>query len=116
VGSSCRLLEKKVLDPRDHVYGFLGFQRDPKIAISPDYNLCAEAVFTGTTEVIIAETESLNVFSALRLPSILLGEGDNLPSWVPDWSLRRWFYPLCKTAYGNYIPYSMLREAVSIHR
>lgn len=87
-------------DPRDFVYGILGFCDDiEKVRITPDYELNTATVFVNATRRILALEGALNV--------LLISEGVNcrdqdrdgarisgLPSWVPDWSSALPGHPL----------------------
>jgi hypothetical protein len=67
-------------DPRDKVYGFLGFNSDN--IIEPDYHLTVQQVYTQITLAHINSTGSLEVLSHVGRRRRF----ENLPSWVPDWS------------------------------
>jgi hypothetical protein len=83
-------------DPRDHVYAFLGFQKDPNISIVPDYTLSVTDAFTRAASAVIKGTNSLellrflpNNFYGTQLSQLSDEDHNGLPSWVPDWSARR---------------------------
>ncbi|RFU26826.1 hypothetical protein B7463_g9508, partial [Scytalidium lignicola] len=74
-------------DPRDKVYGILGFFGDPKsdpenILPLPDYNKPTAEVYADVTRAIIISTKSLNVMSHCY-GKIRANPG--LPSWAKSW-------------------------------
>ncbi|KAH7086339.1 heterokaryon incompatibility protein-domain-containing protein [Paraphoma chrysanthemicola] len=86
-------------DPRDKVYAFLGLAdrtmspfRTHPAALTPDYNLSVQEVYTETARVLLASYKNLSLLSHVEDPS--LRRIDNLPSWVPDLSVPLDPYPL----------------------
>ncbi|KAF2820641.1 hypothetical protein CC86DRAFT_449272 [Ophiobolus disseminans] len=86
-------------DPRDKVYAFLGLAdramapfRTHPTALTPDYNLSVQAVYTEAARVFMASYESLALLSHVEDPSLRRIEG--MPSWVPDLSVALDPYPL----------------------
>ncbi|KAE9365790.1 hypothetical protein N431DRAFT_562510 [Stipitochalara longipes BDJ] len=76
-------------DPRDKIYAILNLANDgAKLVPRPDYKLSAAEVFTQLVSRIIQTTNRLDVLSLASptvYPRIL---GDELPTWVPDFSQR----------------------------
>lgn len=89
----------KSTDPRDKVYAFLGlanrkmapFRTQPN-AITPDYNLSVQDVYTQTARALLTSFENLSLLSHVQDPSATKIKG--LPSWVPDYSVPLDPYPL----------------------
>ncbi|KAF4470435.1 heterokaryon incompatibility het-6 [Fusarium albosuccineum] len=93
-GSICELMARTAMsdsqDPRDRLFGILGLvgpQAENPGYTAPlrvDYSLSYQAVSIGFFYYCLIK---------LKMPHILLGSrgliaGDNLPSWVPDWSSK----------------------------
>lgn len=87
-------------DPRDHVYAFLGFQKDPNVSIVPDYSLSVAEAFTRAASALIQGTNSLELLRFLPNNSygshISAETRTELPSWVPDWSGRTLGYRILR--------------------
>ena len=82
----------KSTDPRDKIYAFLGLAnrnmapfRAQSNALTPDYNLSVQEVYTDAARVLLTSSGKLSLLahvqdaSQTRIP--------NLPSWVPDFSV-----------------------------
>lgn len=88
----------EVTDPRDKVYGLLGFPtRDASLEtglfIVPDYSLSTAEVYADVAKKLLEKDGNLNVLSYVVQGSAGAGNHD-LPSWVPDWTCRDVVYPL----------------------
>lgn len=75
-------LEAEASDPRDMVYGLLGFSRFTGPPLVPDYSKSTVEVFSEAMAALITEDFSFS------FPRLSLQPGDitiqGLPSWVPD--------------------------------
>jgi len=69
-------------DPKDKVYGLLGFTPSD-LVIHPDYSNQVETVYT---DAVIAYTNYFCRFDFLRICNLGPWRLENLPSWVPDLS------------------------------
>ncbi|XXG95638.1 hypothetical protein Hte_001906 [Hypoxylon texense] len=79
-------------DPKDKVYGLLGISGDVEdIGIVPNYGRSPEEIFTDLFEKHVLATNSLDMICAVRFPRRF----DNLPSWVPDWSVDQTVPGIC---------------------
>ena len=86
-------------DPRDKVYALLGladrsmspFRTQPN-ALTPNYNLSVQQVYTETARVLMTSYKNLDWMSHVEDPSQRRVTG--LPSWVPDLSVPLDLYPL----------------------
>jgi hypothetical protein len=86
-------------DPRDKIYAFLGladrrmspFRNQPK-ALSPNYHLSVQEVYTEAARVLLTSSGSLSLLSHVQDHSRT--RISNLPSWVPDYSVALDPYPL----------------------
>ncbi|KAH7400388.1 heterokaryon incompatibility protein-domain-containing protein [Cadophora sp. MPI-SDFR-AT-0126] len=88
-------------DPRDKIFAFLGLASDISPGdLTPSYFFSTEKVYTDVVLWHIAKYNSLDIFGhCFPYPVV-----DNLPSWVPDWSLR-WYRPNPEHQYRqNYGP------------
>ncbi|KAJ4988557.1 heterokaryon incompatibility protein [Stagonosporopsis vannaccii] len=73
-------------DPRDKIWGLMALDVEGMIKFAPpNYQLTVEQVFESFVLSIIRLTSNLDVFSHLRTD---LEQNLELPSFVPDWSLR----------------------------
>ena len=81
-------------DPRDKVYGFLGLM-EPSLVdlIVPDYNATVLNVYRDFVKATIEVDGSLDVIRHSH-PSLR----EEMPSWVPDWTIERTGAPL---TFGN---------------
>lgn len=77
-------------DPRDKIYGILGFT-PADFVIHPDYSNSVERVYHHAA---IAYTNYFCRLDLLRLCNLELRHLYDLPSWAPDLS-----HPVCKTGY-----------------
>lgn len=97
----------KSTDPRDKVYAFLGlasstmapFRTNPT-AITPDYNMSVQQVYTATAKALLITYRNLSVLSHVEDPSIRRTTG--LPSWIPDYSVSIDPYPLRYRGKGHW--------------
>lgn len=72
-------------DIKDKVYALLGIAADAAIVSVPiSYAIPSAAVFTTTAQRLIESSRSLEVLSAVCESSAM----EDLPSWVPDFSLK----------------------------
>lgn len=86
-------------DPRDKVYAFLGladrrmapFRQQPG-ALVPNYNLSVQEVYTEAARALLLSYGNLSLLSHVEDPS--QRRISNLPSWVPDYSVKLDPYPL----------------------
>lgn len=89
----------KSSDPRDKIYAFLGladrrmapFRSQPN-ALTPNYNLSVQEVYTDAARVLLTSYRNLSLLSHVEDPSSR--RVPNLPSWVPDYSIDLDPYPL----------------------
>jgi hypothetical protein len=83
----------KASDPRDMIYAFLGLawkERKPftshPSAIVPNYEISVQELYTTVTKVFYQSYEDLKLLSHVQDPTLSVIE--NLPSWVPDYSVE----------------------------
>ncbi|KAF1955262.1 hypothetical protein CC80DRAFT_549467 [Byssothecium circinans] len=89
----------KSTDPRDKIYAFLGlanksmapFRHEPT-ALAPNYNLSVQEVYTDAARALITSYRNLTLLSHVEDPS--QRSISDLPSWVPDYSVKLDPYPL----------------------
>lgn len=74
-------------DDRDHGYAFLGFAPFLLRHMTVDYTLSIEETFAMASKALIKETQSVDFLEALPLADRSKSK-PNLPSWVPNWTLR----------------------------
>ena len=79
-------------DPRDKIYSLLGFTvalpqpfKTSEIII-PDYKKSVPEIYIEASKVILLSSEDLRLFSLVA--EELQGRRQDLPSWVPDFSVR----------------------------
>ena len=72
-------------NPRDKVYGLLGFIEEGVEAVEVDYAKPVEAVYTDVTKYLIRESKDLVVLSLVQSAHNTVLD---LPSWVPDFSQK----------------------------
>jgi hypothetical protein len=71
-------------DQRDIVYGLLGIvAHDVPTSLLIDYGLSLEEIFKNTAISLLHEKKNLAVLAAVNFPK----RCQNLPSWVPDWTI-----------------------------
>lgn len=73
----------KATDARDRVFGLGGMV--PTSPITPRYDLSEDQVFLETARQILPGSMHMLAFAGIGYPRKL----DQLPSWVPDWSLNQ---------------------------
>ena len=81
-------------DPRDKIYGLLGMTLDDVTkSIVPRYDKSIAEVYTDTAFTLIERTGSLFILSQAQITLWNTNSanhcGERLPSWVPDWSVKR---------------------------
>jgi hypothetical protein len=89
----------KSTDPRDKVYAFLGladrnsppFRNRPNVLI-PNYNLTVQEVYTEAACALMTSYQNLYLLSHIEDRS--QRQVPDLPSWVPDYSVKLDPYPL----------------------
>lgn len=79
-------------DPRDHIYGLLGFinESDPSY-VPPDYERTFSEIYRDFVRKTIQRSGSLDILGQI---DGLVGEASVLPSWVPDWRRMSHVEPL----------------------
>lgn len=70
-------------DPKDRVYGILGILKPGLIQVK--YELDVQEIYRNFTQTIIEDTGSIEILNLCGTKHTLPG----LPSWVPDFSIRR---------------------------
>ncbi|KLU83145.1 hypothetical protein MAPG_02210 [Magnaporthiopsis poae ATCC 64411] len=91
ISSSCALFRPRdATDPRDKVYAFIGLSRGLQTSWV-DYSLSVESTYEAAARECILSVKRLDVlfycyfwYPSLHWPREFL----ELPSWVPDWTLR----------------------------
>jgi hypothetical protein len=109
----------RATDPRDKIYGILGFFGDPQsdpenIFPAPDYSKSAADLYGDIARTIVIKTKTLDVLSACygcvrTIP--------NLPSWAPSWNhtLPEYFSVTgFKAANNSYIVYEASGDKKSL--
>ena len=92
----------EVTDPRDKIYGLLGFPtKDGSFgpcSIISDYTLSASEVYTQVTRTFIEKDQNLNVLGLVLYnpPDSLQEENciSNLPSWAPNFNSKATAFPI----------------------
>lgn len=112
---SCR--SKSSTDPRDKVYGLYGLMgRDSRCNVVVNYNNSVEKVYIDIARIILSESRSPNIllFAASFPPDArtMTTSKLDLPSWVPDWSLRDFDAYLKEHSYHRYL---VLQSAWAIY-
>ncbi|KAH0536279.1 hypothetical protein FGG08_006840 [Glutinoglossum americanum] len=84
-------------DDRDRVFALLGMREQSLVHrvpyhIQPDYNFNTQQVYTKASWATICEMADLNLFSLVEDASFRRLQ--NLPSWVPDYSVTPQTHPL----------------------
>lgn len=77
----------------DHVYAFLGLAPFLSQHIHTNYTTPVEIAFTAMAAALVKETRSLDVIDALSLGDLSKSKL-RLPSWVPDYTIRRSHTPI----------------------
>lgn len=83
-------------DPRDKVFGLLGMSNEGRKLLrmsqanlthsfKPDYSRSTQETYAQAVKFIIESSNDLNVFRAC----LYQGSVSNLPSWVPDWTVKK---------------------------
>lgn len=97
-----------VTDPRDRIYGLLALARDADVAMvgQPTYTHSPGTIYTTLFLSFVETYKSLDIIYFAQLFGPLedsSGSGLGLPSWVPDWSIRRNTYviPLLVSQSGS---------------
>ncbi|CAF9935801.1 MAG: hypothetical protein HETSPECPRED_009903 [Heterodermia speciosa] len=105
-------------DPRDKIYGFIGFSEPPFILvdIQPDYSLSTQSVYEEFAGRIM---ESSKVLDLLRevFPEQSLQSNPwikYLPSWVPDWTTNATLDAI-RPIFQTRQPHSTLRQYGADH-
>ncbi|KAL8837564.1 MAG: hypothetical protein Q9176_005620 [Flavoplaca citrina] len=73
-------------DQRDRIYGVLNLvEESARLGIKPDYTKTTVQVFQDAMLSSILRTRDLNLLTSCEFQ----GERDEIPSWVPNWSIQR---------------------------
>ncbi|KAK1758278.1 hypothetical protein QBC47DRAFT_374184 [Echria macrotheca] len=101
----------RVTDPRDRLYSLLGLasSKDNAVVGHPDYQSDVGSVYLRFAKSFIEQHQSLDIICvAAELKKDVMDPGAKdynlgLPSWVPDWSLRRKYSPpvLCMASQSS---------------
>ena len=83
-------------DPRDKIYAFLAISNDGQV-IQADYEKPVAAVYTELATTFIKRDRRLDVLGYSCLEHISF----DLPSWVPNWSLKSIANRLCLAGYQS---------------
>ncbi|KAL9036475.1 MAG: hypothetical protein Q9180_004280, partial [Flavoplaca navasiana] len=76
----------KCSDQRDRIYGVLNLiEESDRLGIKPDYTKTTVQVFQDVTLRSILRTGNLDLLASCELQS----ERDEIPSWVPNWSIPK---------------------------
>jgi hypothetical protein len=89
-------------EPLDKVYALLGIARDSSDFDSPDYTRSTSTVYTNVARTIIQRDHDLSVIASGGIvQSTRDMGGNNIPSWVPDWSQgnNKWHFSLVLWSY-----------------
>lgn len=77
---------REATDDRDKVFGILGLlHEDDKVVITPDYSMDITDLYIHCAQTILMNSHHLQLLTSCLGPI----QRSNLPSWVPDWSVRR---------------------------
>ncbi|KAI1384118.1 HET-domain-containing protein [Hypoxylon trugodes] len=89
-------------DPRDKIFGLNALTKSELSrvqALQPNYNVDTTELYTAVAKEVLKQTSDLNLLS---VPRRISGTGpENLPSWVPDWSITRITAPLGLANYSD---------------
>jgi hypothetical protein len=77
-------MELDATNPRDKIYGLLGFPEIAAIGVDPDYNQPVENVYTGFVRCFIQSERSLGILAVAGMQLAEENSDLELPSWVPD--------------------------------
>jgi hypothetical protein len=81
----------KCTDPRDRIYAILSLAKnyttgyEPRPSLKPDYTNQASDLYKGITVQNLKQLKTLKLLTHCELNE----KGVDLPSWVPDWSMKR---------------------------
>lgn len=77
---------RRATDPRDKIYSLLGLMGDPMSKLlQPDYTKSVSEVYSNATHHLVAQNSSLDPICGQQIQ----GRREDLPSWVPDYTLNR---------------------------
>ena len=77
---------RSATDPRDKIYSLLGLMGDPMSnLLLPNYTKSVNEVYANAALHILTQSSSLDSICGQQI----LGRRDDLPSWVPDYSLNQ---------------------------
>ena len=77
---------RRATDPRDKIYSLLGLMGDPMSKLlQPDYTKSVNEVYSNATHHLVAQNSSLDSICGQQIQ----GRREDLPSWVPDYTLNR---------------------------
>ena len=77
---------RRATDPRDNIYSLLGLMGDPMSnLLQPDYSKSVSEVYANSTLYLITQNSSLDIICGQQIH----GRRQDLPSWVPDYTLNR---------------------------
>ena len=114
--SQCMLFFRstEASDPRDKIYALLGISHDRSDTspqpITPDYTLAMRDVYIQAAEFMITSDDHLSLLSMVEDPS--LRKMEDLPSWVPDFSIGCRPSPFCR---HGHVPFWASRGLGRMH-
>ena len=78
--------DAKCSDQRDRIYGVLNLvEESNRLGIKPDYTKTTVQVFQDVMLSSVSRTRSLSLLTCCELH----GERDDIPSWVPNWTIPK---------------------------
>jgi hypothetical protein len=80
-------------DPRDKIFGLANIG----IAVTPNTELSLVQTYTRMSEWLLENTNDLILLSMVQEVQVRAEPADELPSWVPDWSMPYAWQPLDST-------------------